>query len=154
MKAEKSRRVKIQFRNRVIAGLIFIDIINMRQNNMIAKAFQLSHSLLTPTRSYNHHLYSRSEMSIFFSRNKQLLFMSSTTDVTTTDTLPSTHNHQNILEEQDPEIAKLIKKEDERQRIGLELIASENFASTAVRKVLGSCLTNKYSEGMGKFPRS
>ena len=55
------------------------------------------------------------------------------------------------LEQQDPEIFELVEKEDERQRIGLELIASENFASAAVREVLGSCLTNKYSEGMGKF---
>jgi glycine hydroxymethyltransferase len=37
--------------------------------------------------------------------------------------------------------------EDRRQREGLELIASENFASAAVREALGSCLTNKYSEG-------
>lgn len=47
----------------------------------------------------------------------------------------------------DPEIANLIAAEAHRQRAGLELIASENFASAAVRDVLGSCLTNKYSEG-------
>ena len=41
----------------------------------------------------------------------------------------------------------MIDAEDGRQRNGLELIASENFASAAVRSVLGSCLTNKYSEG-------
>lgn len=50
----------------------------------------------------------------------------------------------------DPEIAAIIDAEDARQRKGLELIASENFASKAVREVLGSCLTNKYSEGGGK----
>lgn len=49
----------------------------------------------------------------------------------------------------DPELASLIRKEDERQKHGLELIASENFASSAVREALGSCLTNKYSEGNG-----
>jgi glycine hydroxymethyltransferase len=47
----------------------------------------------------------------------------------------------------DPEMAALIAAEDQRQRNGLELIASENFASEAVREALGSCLTNKYSEG-------
>lgn len=55
------------------------------------------------------------------------------------------------LDEFDPEIAQWIKAEDQRQRNGLELIASENFASQAVRAVLGSCLTNKYSEGGGKL---
>lgn len=41
----------------------------------------------------------------------------------------------------------IIKKEKQRQRLGLELIASENFASRAVLEALGSCLNNKYSEG-------
>lgn len=40
--------------------------------------------------------------------------------------------------------------EDDRQRCGLELIASENFVSRAVKEALGSCLTNKYSEGQGE----
>lgn len=51
------------------------------------------------------------------------------------------------LRDIDPEMADLIKSEERRQTVGLELIASENFASAAVRDVLGSCLTNKYSEG-------
>eukprot|EP00980_Cylindrotheca_fusiformis_P014609 scaffold3956_cov99-Cylindrotheca_fusiformis.AAC.6 len=51
------------------------------------------------------------------------------------------------LNDFDPEISALIEAEDDRQKRGLELIASENFASEAVREVLGSCLTNKYSEG-------
>jgi len=51
------------------------------------------------------------------------------------------------LADVDPDLAALIDGEDARQRKGLELIASENFASGAVRDVLGSCLTNKYSEG-------
>lgn len=51
------------------------------------------------------------------------------------------------LEDSDPEIAQWIQAEDKRQKNGLELIASENFVSTAVRTALGSCLTNKYSEG-------
>eukprot|EP00889_Picochlorum_renovo_P003380 jgi/Picre1/30410/NNA_005774.t1 len=52
------------------------------------------------------------------------------------------------LEEQDPEIAELIKNEKKRQVRGLELIASENFTSTAVMTAVGSCMTNKYSEGL------
>ncbi|KAL6076944.1 glycine hydroxymethyltransferase shm1 [Balamuthia mandrillaris] len=51
------------------------------------------------------------------------------------------------LQEVDPEVADLIHRENERQRDGLELIASENFTSKAVLEALGSCMTNKYSEG-------
>jgi glycine hydroxymethyltransferase len=47
----------------------------------------------------------------------------------------------------DPEIAGLIDEETDRQRHGLELIASENTVSEAVLDALGSSLTNKYSEG-------
>jgi glycine hydroxymethyltransferase len=47
----------------------------------------------------------------------------------------------------DPDLSRMIQSEAARQRNGLELIASENFASLAVRQCLGSCLTNKYSEG-------
>ncbi|KAG1664768.1 hypothetical protein FOA52_013620 [Chlamydomonas sp. UWO 241] len=47
----------------------------------------------------------------------------------------------------DPEIDNLIKSEKKRQVTGLELIASENFTSSAVMEALGSCMTNKYSEG-------
>lgn len=48
---------------------------------------------------------------------------------------------------QDPEIAKAIFAESFRQMEKLELIASENFVSTAVCEVQGSVLTNKYAEG-------
>ena len=41
----------------------------------------------------------------------------------------------------------LIAKEDQRQRNGIELIASENFTSPAVMEATGSVLTNKYAEG-------
>lgn len=51
------------------------------------------------------------------------------------------------LKKTDPQIAKSLEKEINRQRQGLELIASENFVSEAVLKALGSPLTNKYSEG-------
>ena len=51
---------------------------------------------------------------------------------------------------EDPELEKYIQEEFERQKNGLELIASENFTSKAVMKCLGSVLTNKYSEGLPK----
>ena len=47
----------------------------------------------------------------------------------------------------DLQIAELIKKEENRQLHGIELIASENFVSDNVMEALGSCLTNKYAEG-------
>ncbi len=48
---------------------------------------------------------------------------------------------------QDSTVFNLIKKEEERQKNGLELIASENFVSTEVLAAAGSVLTNKYAEG-------
>jgi glycine hydroxymethyltransferase len=47
----------------------------------------------------------------------------------------------------DPQLFGLIQQELERQRKGIELIASENFTSQAVIDAMGSCLTNKYAEG-------
>jgi len=51
------------------------------------------------------------------------------------------------LERIDPEMADVICEEEKRQRGKLELIASENFVSEAVREAQGSVLTNKYAEG-------
>jgi glycine hydroxymethyltransferase len=51
------------------------------------------------------------------------------------------------LAQADPEIAAAIKNETHRQEEGLELIASENFVSTAVLEAAGSVMTNKYAEG-------
>ncbi|HOR42014.1 MAG TPA: serine hydroxymethyltransferase [Atribacterota bacterium] len=51
------------------------------------------------------------------------------------------------LEKTDPAIYKLIKKEEERQKFTLELIASENFVSEDILEAQGSILTNKYAEG-------
>ncbi|MFO7665455.1 MAG: serine hydroxymethyltransferase [Desulfobacterales bacterium] len=51
------------------------------------------------------------------------------------------------IESADPEIAKIIACEFERQKNTLELIASENIASPAVMEAQGSVLTNKYAEG-------
>ena len=47
----------------------------------------------------------------------------------------------------DTKVFDLIRREEERQRSGIELIASENFASKSVLEAMGSCLTNKYAEG-------
>jgi glycine hydroxymethyltransferase len=53
-----------------------------------------------------------------------------------------------IIEKTDPEIARAIASEHDRQRTTLELIASENIASPAVMAAQGSLLTNKYAEGL------
>jgi glycine hydroxymethyltransferase len=51
------------------------------------------------------------------------------------------------LKRQDPEIARAIELEEGRQLSKLELIASENFTSLAVRQAMGSVMTHKYAEG-------
>ena len=48
---------------------------------------------------------------------------------------------------QDQQIFNLIKKEEDRQTAGIELIASENYVSSQVLEALGSICTNKYAEG-------
>ena len=48
---------------------------------------------------------------------------------------------------QDLTVFSLIEKENQRQRMGIELIASENYVSDQVMAAMGSCLTNKYAEG-------
>ena len=50
----------------------------------------------------------------------------------------------------DNKIFNLIQEEFNRQKNGIELIASENFVSDQVMEAMGSCLTNKYAEG---YPR-
>lgn len=52
------------------------------------------------------------------------------------------------FEGRDKEIFSLIRREFNRQKKGLELIASENFVSQQVLDAMGSCLTNKYAEGL------
>lgn len=61
--------------------------------------------------------------------------------------LASLGSHRAPLTEVDPTIAELIKKEEARQESNLELIASENVASLAVRQAMMSVLTDKYAEG-------
>lgn len=52
-----------------------------------------------------------------------------------------------LIKQQDPEAASIIQAEADRQASTIELIASENHASTAVMHAMGTCLTNKYAEG-------
>lgn len=49
--------------------------------------------------------------------------------------------------ERDKQIFALINDELNRQTVGIELIASENFTSKQVMEAMGTCLTNKYAEG-------
>ena len=51
------------------------------------------------------------------------------------------------LRKQDPKVAALVEAESIRQRDKVELIASENYVSAAVREAVGSIFTNKYAEG-------
>ena len=51
------------------------------------------------------------------------------------------------LAESDPEVHGIILEEKQRQKAGLEMIASENLTSLPVLECMGSCLHNKYSEG-------
>lgn len=60
------------------------------------------------------------------------------------------HPHRHALADVDPDIARLIHEEEARQEHNLELIASENIASRAVREAMMSVLTDKYAEG---YPR-
>lgn len=57
---------------------------------------------------------------------------------------PTTIQH---LAKADPELTQYLKQETERQNLGLEMIASENYCSQAVMEAQGSILTNKYAEG-------
>ena len=56
-------------------------------------------------------------------------------------------SHWRLLQQTDPDIAKAIRDELNRQSSGLELIASENFVSRAILEAAGSVFTNKYAEG-------
>lgn len=57
------------------------------------------------------------------------------------------HGLNRSLLETDPEIAQAIAEETARLSDGLEMIASENYASRAVMEAAGSVMTNKYAEG-------
>ena len=57
-------------------------------------------------------------------------------------------NSIGFVSDYDPQLAEMMERELSRQEYGLELIASENFASPAVIAAMGSILTNKYAEGL------
>jgi glycine hydroxymethyltransferase len=61
---------------------------------------------------------------------------------------PSLPLRDRSLEKVDPEIARAIERETDREARTLELIASENFVSEAVLRAMGSVMTNKYAEGL------
>ena len=69
----------------------------------------------------------------------------------TNDMTPQNHTDEHFftanLAEIDPEVAKIISDEAERQQYQIELIASENIVSKAVLEAQGSVMTNKYAEG-------
>ena len=52
------------------------------------------------------------------------------------------------LAETDPDVYRIIEREKDRMRQGIELIASENYTSPAVLEAVGSILTDKYAEGL------
>lgn len=54
---------------------------------------------------------------------------------------------RSLIEAQDPEVYAAISGEERRQQQNLELIASENYSSKAVREAMGSVMTDKYAEG-------
>ncbi|XKL60494.1 hypothetical protein PGB90_007551 [Kerria lacca] len=80
----------------------------------------------------------------FFSSNVLWPIISIMRDISMTSDQLLSRN----LKEIDSELNELINAERQRQFRGLELIASENYTSVSVLQCLGSCLTNKYSEGM------
>ncbi len=55
--------------------------------------------------------------------------------------------HYSNIQAEDLPVYEIIKREEQRQKEGIELIASENYVSKAVLEAMGSILTNKYSEG-------
>src|SRR5690349_17028080 len=60
---------------------------------------------------------------------------------------PVKSQHRRHLSEVDPDVFAIIQAEEKRQEYNLELIASENIASTAVREAMASVMTDKYAEG-------
>jgi len=64
-----------------------------------------------------------------------------------TSTQAEANTKQNLVAETDPEVWSAIAAEIDRQKTGLEMIASENYTSGSVIQAVGSVLTNKYAEG-------
>lgn len=80
-------------------------------------------------------------------RNTRRGLVRSLTTVTNSNNIKSGLSNRS-LNTVDPKMYSIINSEENRQRNCLELIASENFSSKAVRQVMSSCMANKYSEGL------
>ena len=93
--------------------------------------------MATGHREVNEIMQERSQRNITSSSSADQMAESSTLSSTYTANLSKT----------DPELSGWLMKETARQKYGLEMIASENYASRAVMEAQGSILTNKYAEG-------
>lgn len=99
---------------------------------IIPKLFSVLASLLVPQQSINKVNGSIRRETILYERNGE----------------KHCANEEASLKDKDTEVFNIITSEQNRQFHGIELIASENFVSKAVLQALGSCMTNKYSEGL------
>ena len=111
--------------------------------------------VVSPPRQYQQHSHWSVQTKSSLSISKQRPSPSSRSlrsvvplHVSSSASLPSSPSrHLDKVFSSDPEVYNILSKEGVRQRRGLELIASENFASSPVRQALASVMTNKYSEG-------
>jgi glycine hydroxymethyltransferase len=83
-----------------------------------------------------------------FATNSLGIHQSSSSTLTPSETQIASFDAKNNLKSFDNEAWSIINDEWNRQYRGIELIASENFVSRPVMQALGSCMTNKYSEGL------
>lgn len=84
----------------------------------------------------------------FLKKNQKLLLQSLTNKKNFSNKLSRNLFFKDLsLKERDAEMFEYLEQEKMRQWIGIELIASENYAGKSVLECLGSVLTNKYSEG-------
>ncbi len=81
------------------------------------------------------------------SRQSSETSMTATSTATKTSGVNASTTSITHLKEVDPELTSWLMKETDRQKFGLEMIASENYTSQAVMEAQGSILTNKYAEG-------
>jgi glycine hydroxymethyltransferase len=91
--------------------------------------------------------YARCKQTIKRALDDVLKFIEQSPSMISSSTAESA-DHLDAVEATDPEIAAAIRAETHRQAEHVELIASENYTSRAVMEAQGSCLTNKYAEGL------
>ena len=107
---------------------------------LAAHSLRLAFPLSSSTSQFSNHFFS-SKFYFVCVQSSHNLHSTSVKMTSQPDFLTAT------LDQTDPELFDLVRKEKQRQLRGLEMIASENFTSTAVLHALSSCLHNKYSEG-------